>query len=368
MLFEVSAKRSMRSRASPSASGRAPGASGSAHEARAGAGCCARPGNAGRRRAGMASPRTRMLGRAVCSSAARPKMRGHEHDAPLPPLSLPDGSTMPALRPGHLAHGREPRRACGRAGRAAPGAGARLPRLRHRRDVRRRRRRIAARRGASRPALRGPLRATSCSSSPRSTRTTPARRAWSPPASAACAGCGWTTSTCTCCTGAARCRCTRRVEGFERLQQRGLIRHWGVSNFDLDDLQRTAAVPGGAACAANQVWYSLRRRGVEFDLLPWQRAAADAADGLFADRPGRAGRACRAGRAGRRPAARTPAQLALAWMLAQPGVMAIPKSSDPAAPAPEPGGRTTGRWRPTIWPQLDRLFPPPRRKQPLAVG
>ena len=62
------------------------------------------------------------------------------------------------------------------------------------------------------------------------------------------------------------------VSGFEQLQQRGLIRHWGVSNFDLGDMLELVQVPGGAACSANQVWYSLSRRGVEFDLLPWQRA------------------------------------------------------------------------------------------------
>ena len=61
------------------------------------------------------------------------------------------------------------------------------------------------------------------------------------------------------------------VRGFEQLQRRGWIRQWGVSNFDLDDMRELAAVPGGKACAANQVYYSLSERGVEFDLLPWQR-------------------------------------------------------------------------------------------------
>ena len=61
------------------------------------------------------------------------------------------------------------------------------------------------------------------------------------------------------------------VRGFEQLQRRGWIRQWGVSNFDLDDLRELAAVPGGKGCAANQVYYSLSQRGVEFDLLPWQQ-------------------------------------------------------------------------------------------------
>lgn len=61
------------------------------------------------------------------------------------------------------------------------------------------------------------------------------------------------------------------VRGFEQLQRRGLIRLWGVSNFDLDDMRELSAVPGGRACATNQVYYSLSQRGVEHDLLPWQR-------------------------------------------------------------------------------------------------
>jgi diketogulonate reductase-like aldo/keto reductase len=61
------------------------------------------------------------------------------------------------------------------------------------------------------------------------------------------------------------------VRGFEELQRLGWIRQWGVSNFDLADLRELGSVPGGSACAANQVYYSLSQRGVEFDLLPWQR-------------------------------------------------------------------------------------------------
>lgn len=156
------------------------------------------------------------------------------------------------------------------------------------------------------------------------------------------------------------------VEGFERLRQRGLIRHWGVSNFDLVDMQELAALPQGAQCAANQVWYSLTRRGVEFDLLPWQRARQMP---LMAYSPIDQG--ALADHAGLRPLAQergvTPAQLALARLLAETGVMVIPKSSDPArlrqnfeaaSLSLDAGTRA----------QIDALFPPPRRKQALAVG
>jgi diketogulonate reductase-like aldo/keto reductase len=156
------------------------------------------------------------------------------------------------------------------------------------------------------------------------------------------------------------------VSGFVRLQQRGLIRHWGVSNFDLDDLLELASVPGGEACSANQVWYSLSRRGVEFDLLPWQRARqmplmaySPIDQGALLRRPALCAMA-----AGRGVA---PAQLALAWIAAQPGVIALPKSSD--------GAHLRQNWQAARLAlssdelaELDRLFAPPRRKLPLAVG
>jgi diketogulonate reductase-like aldo/keto reductase len=156
------------------------------------------------------------------------------------------------------------------------------------------------------------------------------------------------------------------VEGFEWLQQLQWIRHWGVSNFDVDDMRELIEVPGGNACSANQVWYSLSRRGIEFDLLPWQRtrqmplmAYSPIDQGALADHAGLRELAARRGV--------QPGQLALAWMLSQPGVMAIPKSSD--------AGRLRQNWEAAALPldatelaQLDRLFPPPRRKQALAVG
>ncbi len=156
------------------------------------------------------------------------------------------------------------------------------------------------------------------------------------------------------------------VEGFERLRTRGLIRHWGVSNFDVADLQELAALPQGMQCAANQVWYSLTRRGVEFDLLPWQQAQQMALmayspidQGALAAHAGLQRLAAEAGM--------TPAQLALARLLAEPGVMAIPKSADPA--------RLRENWRAAsirlddaTRQRIDALFPPPRRKQPLAIG
>jgi diketogulonate reductase-like aldo/keto reductase len=156
------------------------------------------------------------------------------------------------------------------------------------------------------------------------------------------------------------------VEGFERLRARGLVRHWGVSNFDLGDMQQLMQTPGGAACAANQVWYSLTRRGVEFDLLPWQQqrrmplmAYSPIDQGVLTGHAGLKRLAADCGR--------TPAQLALGRLLAQAGVMVIPKSAD-AARLHENHAAAAAPLAAAVLQQLDALFAPPRRKQPLAVG
>ncbi len=156
------------------------------------------------------------------------------------------------------------------------------------------------------------------------------------------------------------------VEGFEGLQQLGWIRHWGVSNFDLDDMQQLMAVPGGAACSANQVWYSLSRRGVEFDLLPWQRtrqmplmAYSPIDQGALAAHVGLKRLAANVGA--------TPSQLALARLLAEPGVMVIPKSADPVR-LRENLDAASMSLDAAVRQQLDTLFAPPTRRVPLAVG
>jgi diketogulonate reductase-like aldo/keto reductase len=61
------------------------------------------------------------------------------------------------------------------------------------------------------------------------------------------------------------------LDAFDTLIGAGKIRHWGVSNFDVDDLEELIALPGGEEVATNQVLYNLVRRGIEYDLLPWCR-------------------------------------------------------------------------------------------------
>ncbi|GAA4226878.1 hypothetical protein GCM10023075_28470 [Streptosporangium album] len=60
---------------------------------------------------------------------------------------------------------------------------------------------------------------------------------------------------------------------FEELTSRGLIRSWGVSNFDVPDMEEVMTVPGGQAVQTDQVLYNLMRRGIEYDLMPWCPAA-----------------------------------------------------------------------------------------------
>ena len=62
------------------------------------------------------------------------------------------------------------------------------------------------------------------------------------------------------------------VTCMEELKKSGLIKSWGVSNFDTSDMKELFSIPGGGNCAVNQVLYHLGSRGIEFELLPWLKA------------------------------------------------------------------------------------------------
>jgi diketogulonate reductase-like aldo/keto reductase len=115
------------------------------------------------------------------------------------------------------------------------------------------------------------------------------------------------------------------VEGFEALRRAGKIRHWGVSNFDTEDMDELMSVPGGDACATNQILYNVARRGPEFDLLPWLRARNMPA---MAYSPVDHARLPKRSPLDNLADARgiSVIQLALAWVLQQPDVLAIPKT------------------------------------------
>jgi len=155
------------------------------------------------------------------------------------------------------------------------------------------------------------------------------------------------------------------VDAFETLRSRGKIRHWGVSNFDVDDMVELVNVPGGERCATNQVYYSLSERGPAFALVPWlqQHGMATMAYSPI-DRGKLARHAALRKLASQRDA--TPAQLALAWLVTQRGVMAIPKAT-----SKEHRRENLAALALTLGPadlaELDAAFPPPKRKRPLAM-
>ncbi|MCW3481252.1 aldo/keto reductase [Neisseriaceae bacterium JH1-16] len=155
------------------------------------------------------------------------------------------------------------------------------------------------------------------------------------------------------------------VEAMEQLVDEGKIRHWGVSNLDVDDLDELWSVDNGERCQVDQVLYNLTRRGPEFDLLPWARQqrmplmayspieqGGVPADGALADVADKHGA--------------TPLQVALAWVLRQPDVIAIPKSGRREHVELNRAALDLVLDEDDLA-RLDAEFAPPRRKQPLEM-
>jgi diketogulonate reductase-like aldo/keto reductase len=155
------------------------------------------------------------------------------------------------------------------------------------------------------------------------------------------------------------------VGAFERLQRAGKIRHWGVSNLDAEDMAELTAVAGGGVCATDQVLYNLGRRGPEWDLLPWCRERDIPVMAYSPLEQGRlAGNAVLGAIAGKRGSG--PLQIALAWVLSQPGVLAIPKSSR-LAHVEANAAALDIELSPGELAEIDRAFPPPKEPQSLAM-
>ena len=154
------------------------------------------------------------------------------------------------------------------------------------------------------------------------------------------------------------------VAEFEKLKAAGRIRAWGVSNLDTDDMEELAEV--SSACATNQVLYNPEHRGIEFDLLPW---CAKRAMPIMAYSPvGQAGRLLRAPVLAKIAARHdaTPAQIAIAWSLRHPGIISIPKAGD-ATHVRLNAAAADIALTPADLAEIDAAYPPPRRKQPLAM-
>jgi diketogulonate reductase-like aldo/keto reductase len=155
------------------------------------------------------------------------------------------------------------------------------------------------------------------------------------------------------------------LDGFQRLQQDGKIRYYGVSNFDRSDMAEWVALQGGETVAANQVLYNLSRRGPEWDLLPWCREHRVA---IMAYTP--LGQGSMLGNRALAEIARRhsapPAQIALAWLLRQEGTIVIPKASRPEHVRENRGALDIVLAEEDLA-ALDRAFPPPKGKSSLGM-
>ena len=155
------------------------------------------------------------------------------------------------------------------------------------------------------------------------------------------------------------------LQAFMRLKDAGKIRHYGVSNLDLADMQELWRAPGGDAVQTNQLLYNLTRRGIEWDLLPWLRerrvpvmAYSPIEQGRLLGNRKLAGFADRHGM--------TPAQAALAWLLVRDDVIVIPKTGRRARLRENLGALDFALTEAQLV-ELDALFPPPAAARTLEM-
>ncbi len=155
------------------------------------------------------------------------------------------------------------------------------------------------------------------------------------------------------------------IEGFETLRAAGKIRRWGVSNFDVDDMEELWRLPGGKACALNQVLYNLMRRGIEAGLLPWCREMNVP---IMAYSPIEQGKLLANRTLQEIAAARgvSPARIALAWLLRQDGLIVIPKAAD-TNHVRDNRAALDFTFSPPELAALDRAFPRPRKRGRLEM-
>jgi diketogulonate reductase-like aldo/keto reductase len=162
------------------------------------------------------------------------------------------------------------------------------------------------------------------------------------------------------------------VEAFEKLRSAGKIRRWGVSNFDLDDMEELLAIENGSACAANQVLYNLENREIESGLLPFLTSNIKPRTShipIMAYSPVGHGRGLLENATLRKIASRqdaSPAQIALAWVLRQPGVIAIPKAGNERH-VRDNARSVDIRLTKENLAELDQEFPPPKSKRSLPT-
>jgi len=155
------------------------------------------------------------------------------------------------------------------------------------------------------------------------------------------------------------------LSAFGALIEAGKIRYWGISNFDISDMEELVALTGGEDIATDQILYNLSRRGPEYNLLPWCRqrhipimAYSPIEQGRILKNPQLEAVAVRH--------SATPAQVALAWVLHQEQIIAIPKAGT-ARHVRENRGALEVHLTEEDMVALDRAFPPPKEPRPLEM-
>ena len=160
------------------------------------------------------------------------------------------------------------------------------------------------------------------------------------------------------------------LDAFHQLKEAGRIRDYGVSNFDVADMEEAMALPGGDEIATNQVLYNLMHRGIEWDLLQWSQdrgiptMAYSPVGHKLAEQKQMFGNAVVKAVAARHDA--TPTQVALAWLLREPEVVSIPKALRPDH-LRENRAALDIQLTAEDYLELDQAFPPPNRKVSLET-
>lgn len=156
------------------------------------------------------------------------------------------------------------------------------------------------------------------------------------------------------------------VAAFEALDAAGRIGAWGVSNFDVAQMQALLKVAGGERCAANQVYYSATERGIEFDLLGWQRERAIPTMAYCPIDQGALASDATFSSVGKRHGV-SGAQAALAWVMRQPDVIAIPKAVRESHLRDNLAAAEITLTDADLA-EIDAAFAPPKKKQRLAMA
>jgi len=161
------------------------------------------------------------------------------------------------------------------------------------------------------------------------------------------------------------------VEAFEKLRAAGKIKRWGVSNFDVDDMEDLWSIENGTNSAANQVLYNLENREIESGLLPflYQLSTTNSQPIVMAYSPVGHGRGLLENATLKKIAKRhdaTTSEIALAWVLRQPGVIAIPKASSQDHVRDNARSIEIKLTNEDLA-EFDQEFPPPKSKEPLPM-